>query len=161
MWEGIRGSTNKEYQKLDTATQGDQIPRQSIEQIGMCLGTYGYVTLRALAALVGSSQGLQLTRVLTFQSCLDSSQSRCGHEDYKPSDCQTANGARLQIEYYVHTRIPGPYINISAPHALIRSVLNRTLEIARDGMLGGLHELQCGTIAGRPGIVCALADSTA
>ena len=40
VWEGIRGST-KEYQKLDTTTQGDQIPRQSIEQIGMCLGTYG------------------------------------------------------------------------------------------------------------------------
>ena len=35
MCEGFRGST-KEYQKLDTATQGDQIPRQSIEQIGMC-----------------------------------------------------------------------------------------------------------------------------
>ena len=33
------------------------------------------LTLRALAALLGSSQGLQLTRVLTFQSCLDSSQS--------------------------------------------------------------------------------------
>ena len=39
LFEGLRGST-KEYQKLDTTTQGDQIPRQSIEQIGMCLGTY-------------------------------------------------------------------------------------------------------------------------
>ena len=44
---------------------------------------------------------------------------------------------------------------------VIRSVLNRTLEITHDGMLGGLHGLQCGTIAGRSGIVCALADSTA
>ena len=43
---------------------------------------------------------------------------------------------------------------------VIRSVLNRTLEIARDGMLGGLNGLQCGTIAGRSGIVYALADST-
>ena len=42
---------------------------------------------------------------------------------------------------------------------LIRSVLNRTLEITHGGMLGGLYGLQCGTIAGRSGIVYALADS--
>ena len=44
---------------------------------------------------------------------------------------------------------------------VIRSVLNRTLEITHAGMLGGLHGLQCGTIAGLAGIVYALADSAA
>ena len=44
---------------------------------------------------------------------------------------------------------------------MIRSVLNRTLEITHAGMLGGLHGLQCGTIAGLAGIVYALADSAA
>ena len=55
----------------------------------------------------------------------------------------------------------GPVITSIINLNLIRSVLNRTLEITHDGMLGGLHGLQCGTIAGRSGIVCALADSTA
>ena len=45
LWEGFRGST-KEYQELDTATQGDQIPRQSIEQIGKVLETYNGSTKR-------------------------------------------------------------------------------------------------------------------
>ena len=41
--EGLRGST-KEHQKLDTATQDGQFPRQSIEQIGMCFRTYNDAT---------------------------------------------------------------------------------------------------------------------
>ena len=68
------------------------------------------LTLYALAVLLGSSQGQQLTRLLTFQSCLESSQSERGHEDYNPSDCQTANEARLEIEYYVHTRMRVPIL---------------------------------------------------
>ena len=114
MWEGIRGSTSKGVPEVRYNDAGWSNPTPKYRTDWNVFRNLR-LTLRALAALVGSSQGLQLTRVLTFQSCLDSSQSRCGHEDYKPSDCQTANGARLQIEYYVHTRIPGPYININAP----------------------------------------------
>ena len=41
---------------------------------------------------------------------LDSSQSERGHEDYNPSDCQTANEARLEIGYYVQTRMRVPIL---------------------------------------------------
>ena len=108
MLEGLRGST-KEYQKLDTATQDGQFPRQSIETDWNVFRNLR-LTLYALAVLLGSSQEAQLTRLLTFQSCLESSQSERGHEDYSTSDYQTANEARLEIEYYVHTRMRVPIL---------------------------------------------------
>ena len=88
MWEGFRGST-KEYQKLDTATQDGQFPRQSIETDWNVFRNLR-LTLYALAVLLGSSQGQQLTRLLTFQSCLESSQSSAVTKTTNATDCQTA-----------------------------------------------------------------------
>ena len=65
------------------------------------------LTLRdTLAASSASSQDAQLTRPLTYQSCLGSGSTKSPARSQRPSGCQTAND---EIECYVHT-YAGPYI---------------------------------------------------
>ena len=110
MCEGFRGST-KEYQKLDTETQDGQFPRQSIEQDWNVFRNLR-LTLYALAALSTSSQGAQLAQHdLQHLNMLNDLPIRVStRSQQSPLASQTANEARLEIEYYAHTRTRVPIL---------------------------------------------------